>query len=267
MSDKPQYVETHAHIYSSKFQEDIGEVLGRAKESGVSKIYMPNVDRESIDQMLLLEEQYPDYCIPMMGLHPCSVQKGFEKELYLVEDWLSKKEFVAVGEIGTDLYWDKSLFDIQKEAFKVQCDLANKYDIPVIIHCRESIDETIELLEEMSDAPKGIFHCFTGTVDQANQIIALGHKVGIGGVATFKNGGLEPVISEIALEEMVLETDCPYLAPTPHRGKRNEPAFIELVAKKISDVKDIALTEVARITSMNADQVFERGINSSAKAS
>ncbi|WP_245906934.1 TatD family hydrolase [Reichenbachiella versicolor] len=257
MVDNNQFVETHAHIYSSKFKEDIADVIERSQEAGVSKIYMPNVDHESIDGMLELENKYPEYCIPMMGLHPCSVKKDFEKELYIVEDWLSKRPFVAVGEIGTDLYWDKSLFELQKEAFIIQCNLANQNDIPVIIHCRESIDETIEILEGMANAPKGIFHCFTGDVEQAKRIIALGHKIGIGGVATFKNGGLDPVLLEIDLENMVLETDCPYLAPTPYRGKRNEPAFIELVAQKISDLKNIPVSEVAQSTTNSALQIFK----------
>lgn len=251
-------IETHAHIYSDKFKEDIDEVIARAQEDGVEKIYMPNIDSESIDAMLELEQRYPGYCIPMMGLHPCSVKKDFEKELYIVEDWLSKRDFVAVGEMGTDLYWDKSLFEEQKEAFKIQSDLALKYDLPIIIHCRESMEETIALIASYSGSGlKGIVHCFTGTEDQASRIIDLGFKLGLGGVATFKNGGLEPVMQNIDLSHFVLETDSPYLAPVPHRGKRNEPLFLRLVAQKIADERNIDIQEVIDQTSATATQIFE----------
>ena len=179
-------------------------------------------------------------CFPMMGLHPCSVKKDFERELYIVEDWLSKRRFSAVGEIGTDLYWDKTFFEQQKEAFMIQVSWAKKYGLPIVIHCRESIDETIELVEQMQDGNlRGIFHCFSGTAEQAKRITKLGFYLGIGGVVTFKNGGLDKVIPEIDLEHMVLETDSPYLAPVPHRGKRNEPCYIPLVAKQNCRIKKV----------------------------
>lgn len=252
-------VETHAHIYSSKFKEDIDAVIERARESGVEKIYMPNIDSTSIDSMLELEHRYPNFCTPMMGLHPCSVKKDFEKELYIIEDWLSKRDFVAVGEMGTDLYWDKTCFEEQKEAFNIQCDLAINYDIPIIIHCRDSMDETIELVaKKKSEKLRGIFHCFTGNIDQANQIIDLGFWLGIGGVATFKNGGLEPVLEKVDLEHLVLETDSPYLAPVPHRGKRNEPSFLELVAEKVANEKNLLTEEVAKSTAKNAYKLFKQ---------
>lgn len=252
-----QLVETHAHIYLDKFKSDIDDVIARAQEQGVEKIYLPNIDSESIDAMLELEYRYPGYCIPMMGLHPCSVNKDFEKELYIVEDWLNKRDFVAIGEMGTDLYWDKTYFEQQKEAFNIQSRWAIARDRPIIIHCRESIDETIALVSELNTpAFKGIFHCFTGTVEQATQIIEMGFLLGIGGVATFKNGGLEPVLEAIGLEHLVLETDSPYLAPVPHRGKRNEPAFVELVAEKIATVKNITKNEVAEATTNNANRIF-----------
>lgn len=250
-------IETHAHIYSDKFQMDIDEVLERSWAEGLERIYMPNIDHESIDGMLELENK-DSRCIPMMGLHPCSVEKDFEKELYIVEDWLSKRDWVAVGEIGTDLYWDKTYWEQQKEAFKIQCKWAIKYDIPVVIHCRESIDETIELIEEIGDDRlRGVFHCFTGTADQAHKIIELGFYLGIGGVATFKNGGLDKVIPNISQDRIVLETDSPYLAPTPNRGKRNEPSYISLVAAKVAEFKNMSTDEVAAVTTKNALNLFQ----------
>ncbi|SMD32157.1 TatD DNase family protein [Reichenbachiella faecimaris] len=252
-----QLVETHAHIYSDKFKDDVDEMIQRSREQGVEKIYMPNIDSESIDAMLELEYRYPGYCIPMMGLHPCSVDKNFEKELYIVEDWLNKREFVAVGEMGTDLYWDKSFYEQQKEAFKIQSKWAIQQDRPIVIHCRESIDETIALVDDLkTEKFRGIFHCFSGTVEQANQIIELGFLLGIGGVATFKNGGLEPVLKSIPLDHLVLETDSPYLAPVPNRGKRNEPAYLNLVAEKIAAIKNITKNEVAKATTENAYRIF-----------
>lgn len=252
-----QLVETHAHIYLDQFDKDLDEVIERSKELGITEIYMPNIDSESIDAMLELEHRYPGYCIPMMGLHPCSVNKSFEKELYVVEDWLNKRDFVAVGEMGTDLYWDKAFFDQQKEAFNIQSKWAIDKDLPIVIHCRESIDETIELVSNLKvENFRGIFHCFSGTVEQAKKIVDLGFMLGIGGVATFKNGGLEPVLEAIALDHLVLETDSPYLAPVPHRGKRNEPAYVELVAQKIATVKKITQNDVAQATTENANRIF-----------
>ncbi|WP_420580669.1 TatD family hydrolase [Reichenbachiella sp.] len=252
-----QLVETHAHIYSDKFKDDVDEMIERSREQGIEKIYMPNIDSESIDAMLELENRYSGYCIPMMGLHPCSVDKNFEKELYVVEDWLNKRDFVAVGEMGTDLYWDKTYFEQQKEAFNIQSKWAIEKDRPIVIHCRESIDETIALVADLkTENFRGIFHCFSGSVEQANRIIELGFLLGIGGVATFKNGGLEPVLKAIPLDHLVLETDSPYLAPVPHRGKRNEPAYLALVADKIAAVKNITKDEVAKATTENANRIF-----------
>lgn len=252
-----QLIDTHAHIYDKKFKADINEVIDRAKEAGVERIYLPNIDSESIDDMLELEHKFPGYCIPMMGLHPCSVNKNFEKELYIIEDWFSKREFVAVGEIGTDLYWDKTFFEQQKEAFNIQSELAIKYDIPIIIHCRESIPETIELVKKLkTDKFRGIFHCFTGNIEEATQIENLDFYLGIGGVATFKNGGLEDVIKNSTFDKLVLETDSPYLAPVPNRGKRNEPAYVLKVAQKIAQIKELDLEEVGKITTQNALKIF-----------
>ena len=252
-------IDSHAHIYTEEFDQDISDVIERSKETGVEKIYMPNVDHESIDRMLTLADMHPDYCIPMMGLHPCSVKKGFEKDLYEVEEWLDRGGFCAVGEIGTDLYWDKTLFEEQKEAFNIQCELAIKHHLPVVIHCRESIDETIELVRPFADANlTGVFHCFTGTIEQAKQISDMGFYLGFGGVTTFKNGGMEPVIKEIDLGQVLLETDSPYLAPVPYRGKRNEPAYVKNVAIKIANILEKDVEEIAEITAQNSLALFSK---------
>jgi TatD DNase family protein len=250
-------VDTHAHIYLDEFRDDRAEMMQRAHEKGIGRIYMPNVDHTSIDGMLELEAQYPERCFAMMGLHPCYIKADFQKELYLVEEWVAKRKFAAVGEIGTDLYWDKTFWEQQKEAFKVQVNLAKKYSLPVVIHCRESIDETIALVEELrDDSLTGIFHCFSGNADQAKRIISMNFYLGIGGVATFKKGGLDLVLPEIPLERLVLETDSPYLAPVPYRGKRNEPAYIALVATRVSELMRISEQEVIQTTTANALKIF-----------
>jgi len=251
-------IETHAHIYAEEFKDDIGEVIERSKHAGVESIYMPNIDHTSIDAMLELELGQPDYCIPMMGLHPCSVKKDFEKELYIVEEWLAKRKFVAVGEIGTDLYWDKTFKAEQIEAFKIQCNWAKQYNIPIIIHCRESLDMTIDLVEGMDENDfKGVFHCFNGTIDQAKRIHDLGFYIGLGGVSTFKNAGMDQVIPHIEMDNVVLETDSPYLAPVPNRGKRNEPSFLELIARKVADLRETSIEVVQDLTTVNAKKLFK----------
>ncbi len=253
-----QFIDSHAHIYADKFSEDIEQVINHSISLGVDKIYMPNIDHDSIDPMFELEAAYPAHCFSMMGLHPCSVTKDFEKQLYEVEDWLNKRPFAALGEIGTDLYWDKSLFDYQKEAFKIQCHLALKHDLPVAIHCRESIDETIEILEENEFADlTGVFHCFTGTAEQAKRIIQLGFYLGIGGVLTFKNSILGEELKKIPLKYLLLETDSPYLSPEPYRGKRNSPEYIPLIAQKLADVKEVSLEKVAEVTSITSAKLFK----------
>lgn len=251
-------IDTHAHIYSTKFDSDRDQVIEEIKAAGVSKIYMPNVDVETIDRMLDCESRYGDICVPMMGLHPCDVKEDFEQQLKVMGDWLNKREFAAVGEIGTDLYWDKSTFEIQKEALQIQVGWAKEKELPIVLHCRESIDQTIELIEKAHDGKlRGIFHCFTGTLDQANRIIEMGFLLGIGGVVTYKNGGLGQVIPYIGLENLVLETDAPYLAPVPHRGKRNTPAYLQEIAKRVGDLKETSLEKIAEITSANALNLFK----------
>jgi len=251
------FVDTHAHLYSDEFAHDRADMLARFEEQGVKKVFMPNIDHTSIDGMLELESRSAGVCIATMGLHPCYVKKDFERELYIVEDWLSKRKFAAVGEIGTDLYWDKTFWEQQKEAFTIQVKWAIKYKLPIIIHCRESLNETIDIVEQLTDGKlTGVFHCYSGSVEQAKRIIKLGFQLGIGGVATFKKSGLDSVLPEIDLKHIVLETDSPYLAPVPHRGKRNEPAYIPLIAEKIATIKNMAVNEVRSTTTQNALTLF-----------
>jgi len=252
------WIDTHAHIYADEFKDDRADILARCEQQNIGKIFMPNVDHTSIDKMLELESRYNETCIAMMGLHPCSVKKDFERELYIVEEWLSKRKFSAVGEIGTDLYWDKTFWEQQKEAFVIQMNWAKKYKLPVVIHCRESMDETIELVEQLQDgALTGIFHCYSGTVEQAERIVKLNFMLGIGGVSTFKKAGMDKVIPELPLDNLVLETDSPYLAPVPHRGKRNEPSYIPLIADKIAEYKRMKIEEVQTATTRNALALFK----------
>ena len=252
------WIDTHAHIYNEEFKADQIDTLARASESGISKIYMPNVDNTSIDAMLEVEEKNPGHCIAMMGLHPCSVKKDFEKELYIIESWLAKRKFAAIGEMGTDLYWDKTFWEQQKEAFAIQVNWAKKYELPIVIHSRESIDETIQLLDPLLDGKlTGVFHCFGGTLFQAKRITDMGFYLGLGGVTTFKKSGLEEVIPFLEFENIVLETDCPYLSPVPHRGKRNEPSYIPLIANRIAELKKIKLDELSHITRLNSNRLFK----------
>jgi TatD DNase family protein len=251
------WIDTHAHVYSDELKKDLDDVLNRARGSGIGKMFMPNIDHTSIDAMLEVEARSPD-CYSMMGLHPCSVRKDFEKELYLVEQWLSKRKFIAVGEMGTDLYWDKTFWEQQKEAFVIQVNWAKKYGLPIVIHCRESIDETIELLAPLLDKNlTGIFHCFSGNAEQAKKIVDVGFYLGIGGVATFKNGGLDSVLPTVPLDRIVLETDSPYLAPVPYRGKRNEPSYIPLIADKVAGIMKVTVDELKTATTQNALEIFK----------
>lgn len=250
-------IDTHAHIYLNDFKDDRSSLLDRARERGVQKILMPNIDNTSIDDLLELEASAPDLCGGMMGLHPCYVKKGFEKDLYEVESWLGKKKFCAVGEIGTDLYWDKSLWSEQQEAFQIQLNLAKQYALPVSIHSRESTDQALEIIEKLQDGKlHGVFHCFSGTIAQAERAIKLGFHLGIGGVATFKKGELDELLKTIDLKHLVLETDSPYLAPVPFRGKRNEPSYLHYIAEKIALVKNISVEEVIKQTTVTAKAIF-----------
>jgi TatD DNase family protein len=238
-------IETHAHLYSEQFKPDRSEALQRAVAAGVETILLPNIDHTSIDGMLELEAQAPTTCYAMMGLHPCSVGSEFEKELYLLEDWLSKRPFVAVGECGIDLYWDKTYLPQQQEALRVQLRLAKQYDLPIVLKYAAQ-DGTL----------RGVFHCFSDGLAEAERIIGLGFKMGIGGVATFKNGGLDKVLPHVGLEHLVLETDCPYLAPVPYRGKRNEPAYLPLVLHRLASLLGQDPEAVAEATTRTAQELF-----------
>ncbi len=252
-------IDTHAHIYLEHFEKDVDQAVERAIESGVTKILLPNIDSTTIESMLNLEKKYSEICFSMMGLHPCSVKADYKKELKIVEDWLERRNFLAIGEMGTDLYWDKTFWNEQKEAFHFQCELALQYDLPIVVHCRESIDETIELVQNYkSRGLRGVFHCFTGTVQQGKKITDLGFYLGLGGVTTFKNGGMEDVVPFLNKSKIILETDSPYLTPTPHRGKRNEPAFTSLIAERVAKYLSMSLEEVCKLTTANSNELFFR---------
>jgi TatD DNase family protein len=251
------YIDTHSHIYADEFKKDLPDAIRRCEDQHVKKIFMPNVDHTSIDSMLEVEHRWPNICCPMMGLHPCSVKKDFGRELYIIEDWLSKRKFSAVGEIGTDLYWDNTFWGEQLEALQIQIEWAKKYQLPIVLHCRESLDPTIDMIEKFQDGHlKGIFHCFTGTAAQAERIFKLNFLVGLGGVVTFKKGGLDKIIPGIDLASVVLETDSPYLAPVPHRGKRNEPSYISLIASRVAEMTDRPVEDIRKITTRNALDLF-----------
>ncbi len=250
-------VDTHTHLYSERFEEDRTEVVERALSTGIQRMYLPNIDSSSIDGMLELEKQFPNHCFPMMGLHPCSVKENYKEELAIVEKWLFQRPFVAVGEIGIDLYWDETFVEEQKEAFRIQINWAKKLNIPIIIHARNALDIIIDIVRQEKDEKlRGIFHCFSGDTKQALQVIDLGFYLGLGGVLTFKKSGLDKVIVDIPMEHIVLETDSPYLSPTPKRGKRNESSYTLYVAQKLADIKSITLEEVAAITTQNANNLF-----------
>ena len=253
-------IDTHAHIYLKEFHHDVHKVILESNKSGVEKIFMPNIDSHTIDKMLILEDQYKDFCIPMMGLHPCYVKEDYKKELNMVESWFGKRNFCAVGEIGLDLYWDKSFVKEQTIAFETQIEWAKDLQIPIVIHCRDSIDMSIEIVKKLQNGNlRGIFHCFSGNKDHAKKIIDLNFILGIGGVVTFKNGGLDKVIPYVDLKHIVLETDSPYLAPTPYRGKRNSPAYLIHIAEKIAILKGCTFEEVAKETTALANTVFDHG--------
>lgn len=250
--------DTHTHLYSEEFSEDRTEMIERAIKNGVSRFFIPSIDSSYTQKMYALENQYPDHIFLMMGLHPCYVKENYLEELHHVEVALSKRKFAAIGEIGIDLYWDKTTLEIQKIAFQQQIQWAKKYRLPINIHCREAFDEIFEVLElEKSDDLFGIFHCFSGNYEQALQAISYNMKLGIGGVVTFKNGKVDQFLNQIDIKHIVLETDSPYLAPAPHRGKRNESSYVTLVAQKLAEIYNLPVDEIARITTENALSVFQ----------
>lgn len=250
--------DTHTHLYSSQFSEDRIKVIENAIYNGVSRFFIPAIDSSYVQKMYDLEKLYPNNIFLMMGLHPCYVKpETYLEELGLIENEFEKRKFYAVGEIGIDLYWDKSTLDIQKIAFQRQIQLAKKYKLPINIHCRDAFDEIFEVLEqEKSDDLYGIFHCFTGNHIQAEKAISYGLKLGIGGVVTFKNGKIDQFLNQIDIKHIVLETDSPYLAPVPYRGKRNESEYIVLIAQKLAEIYGYSMEEIATITTQNSIDIF-----------
>lgn len=250
-------IDTHTHLYNKEFRNDIREVIQRAEKEGVERFYLPAVDSESHDTLMALEKEYPGRCIGMMGLHPCSVNAEYERELALVEGWLQKRAWTAVGEIGLDFYWDRTFEAQQYIAFRRQIEMALQYKIPIVIHSRESMAESIGVVSEYQRAGlSGIFHCFTGDAAFGRQIVDLGFFLGIGGVLTYKNSGLGDQLKDLPLESMVLETDAPYLSPVPFRGKRNESSYLKYVVARLAEVKGVSEEEVARVTTENALKIF-----------
>lgn len=249
--------DTHTHLYSDAFDEDREQTISRALKLGIERFFLPAIDSETTEAMYDLEEKYPKNIFLMMGLHPVSVKENYEQELQHVEKELAKRKFYAIGEIGIDLHWDKSTLEIQQDAFRRQIHLAKKYKLPIVIHCRNAFDEVFEILEEeKGEELFGIFHCFTGTKTQALQAISYHMKLGIGGVVTFKNGKIDAFLNEIDLKNIVLETDSPYLAPVPFRGKRNESGYLLQIAEKLSDIYQLPLEEIAKQTTLNSEEVF-----------
>jgi TatD DNase family protein len=250
-------VDTHCHLYLDEFKQDINEVIRRAEKEGVHKFYLPAIDSTETENIFLLEDKFPGKCIAMMGLHPCSVKENYMEELTIVKDWLGKRKFAAVGEIGLDFYWDKTFTAQQYEAFRMQVELSLQYKLPIVIHTRNAMQETIEVVKEfVPRGARGIFHCFGGTVENAKEIIDAGFYLGIGGVLTYKRSGLAEVLEKIDLKHMVLETDSPYLTPVPFRGKRNESSYLKYVIEKLALIKNVAVEEVASVTTANAENIF-----------
>lgn len=250
-------IDTHCHLYDGDFVQEMEAVVSRARKVGVKAIYLPNIDKTSIDPMMDLGRVYPDLCFPMMGIHPCYVKEDWSVQLDVVRDWLAEHRFSGIGEIGLDFYWDVQYREQQKLAFAKQLEWALEYDLPVSIHSRNATKECIEMVRAIGNGKiKGVFHCFSGSREVAETIIELNMFLGIGGVATFKKSGLDAVVSEMGLSRLVLETDAPYLAPVPFRGKRNEPSFIVHVAEKLSEITGFSIEEVGRITSQNAQDLF-----------
>lgn len=250
-------IDTHAHIYASEFDADRDDVVKRALAQGIDRILLPNIDLDSIEPMLATEAQYPQICRSMMGLHPCYVDGNVKQTLDIIYSWFEKHRFIAVGEIGIDLYWDKTFRAEQEMAFITQLNWAKEMKLPVVIHTRDSIEETLGLLSQEQDGSlSGVFHCFGGSLEEAKAINGLGFHLGLGGVSTFKNGGMDKVIPHLDMNYVILETDCPYLAPVPHRGKRNEPAYTALVAQRIAELRQVSVEQVDQLTTQNATTLF-----------
>ena len=250
-------IDTHTHIYLSDLRPEISGIMQRALDRGVNRFYLPNIDVDSMKDVFSLCDAYPKHCFPMVGLHPCSVKEDFQSQLSILKESLSDNRVIAIGEIGIDLYWDKTFLNEQIEAFKIQIEWAKEKKLPIVIHCRNAYHEIYSVLKEAQDGSiKGIFHCFSGSKEEAHKIIDLGLHLGIGGVLTYKNAGLASALENIDLKHIVLETDSPYLTPVPHRGKPNESSYIYYVAEKLADVKGLSIESIDEITTKNAMHIF-----------
>ncbi len=251
-------IDTHAHIYLKQFKEDVDKVIQRAKAEGVESIFLPNIDLDSIEGMLSLSEQYPNYCYALLGLHPCSVKENFEAILEQMKPMFQQHTFYGVGETGLDYHWDVTYKDQQKEALKIQVEWANELKLPIILHTRKSFEDTYDIIAKHKSAElTGIFHCFGGNADDAQKVIDIGFYVGIGGVVTYKNSNLDETLKHVPLNKILIETDSPYLSPVPKRGKRNEPAFTKWVVEKIATIKNISIEEVETITTQSAKKLYQ----------
>ena len=251
------FTDTHTHLYLDAFNEDRPEVVERAVAQDIRYMLLPNIDSNSMDRMISLSDAFPGHCFPMLGLHPTSVKADFEGEMEKIFRWFGQRNFIAVGEIGIDLYWDKTYFEQQQKAFRAQIEFALREQLPIVIHSRDSFNPIMDILKDYKNTGlKGVFHCFTGTREEADSVLEMGFLLGIGGVVTFKNSGLDKVIEQTDLSNLLLETDAPFLAPVPFRGKRNESAYINLIANKISEIKNVSKEEVASVTTQNALQLF-----------
>lgn len=251
-------IDTHSHIYSDEFNGEFDEIIKKSIDNGVEKILLPNIDSSSIKRLLEISNRYSNICYPMIGIHPTSVNEDFEEELEVFEYWLQKRKFYGIGEIGIDLYWDASFREEQEYVFKRQLRFASKMELPVSIHLRESYDVVMGILKkEYSSGMKGVFHCFTGNADQAQEVLKMGFKIGVGGIVTFKNAGIDKMVSTLKPEDIVLETDAPYLAPTPFRGKRNESSYLVYTLNKVAEIFSLPEAKLAAITSHTARTLFE----------
>jgi len=254
------FIDTHAHVYAAELTSDLDLVMKNALAIGINKIIMPAIDSSSLDAMLKVEQQFPENCIAMMGLHPCYVKENYKEELKLVEEWIGKRNFIAIGEIGLDFYWDRTFTKEQHIVFETQMQWALDLNLPIAIHTRNAMGETIEAVKPFAKKGlRGVFHCFSGSKESAEQIIGMGFHLGLGGVLTYKNAGVAEAVKDIPMEYLVLETDAPYLAPVPYRGKTNEPAYMLEVAKKLAEIKSLLLHEIAAITTSNAEKLFGLG--------
>lgn len=251
------YIDSHSHIYLDAFKNDMGDMLQRASQAGVSLVLMPAIDSGTHDTMLQIEAVHPQACLSMMGLHPCSVAENLQQELAIVKDYLQKRKFVAIGETGLDFHWDLTYKELQYQAFEQQIEWALEYNLPVVVHSRKSTEACVEVIKKYAPKGlKGVFHCFSGDLKLARAVLDQGFYLGIGGVATFKNGGLAEILPYIPMESLLLETDAPYLAPVPYRGKRNEPAYIPIIAEKLAALKNLSVEEIGRATTINSQKLF-----------